>query len=246
MAHVGKDAIRPLLKALDDTPLHVKQLAEMFRKHGDKTKRNGVDIKDLDDRDVVPDGLQNGWKGDGKWYPSEVEKWGKGNRPDPSEYLDDDYVQQHLDKFKDGASKIYFSDSLHTYGPGQADHTTFVFPTSELQKILDETGGDAHAIADRLGIERRWFHEGGDINNPLVDVEVRNFAPDELTNLRMPSGNEAGANENWIPGGYLPTGIPEAIIDIPETATGVGDVFKGDGDYNFGHWPGTGQGLTLS
>lgn len=29
----------------------------------------------------------------------------------------------------------------------------------------------------------------------------------------MPSGNEAGANEFWIPGGKLPTGNLEAVID---------------------------------
>eukprot|EP01084_Bolivina_argentea_P004350 8279_1 len=35
--------------------------------------------------------------------------------------------------------------------------------------------------------------------------------------MRMPSGNEIGANKEWIPGGYLPTGKPEAVIDaIPK------------------------------
>jgi hypothetical protein len=32
-------------------------------------------------------------------------------------------------------------------------------------------------------------------------------------NLRIPSGNEAGANEFWIPGGKLPDGNSEAVID---------------------------------
>jgi len=31
--------------------------------------------------------------------------------------------------------------------------------------------------------------------------------------LRMPSGNEAGANDQWLPGGLLPDGMPEAVID---------------------------------
>lgn len=30
---------------------------------------------------------------------------------------------------------------------------------------------------------------------------------------RIPSGNEAGANPQWEPGGHLPTGIPEIVID---------------------------------
>jgi hypothetical protein len=29
----------------------------------------------------------------------------------------------------------------------------------------------------------------------------------------MPSGNEAGANEYWLPGGRLPEGMPEAVVD---------------------------------
>ena len=31
----------------------------------------------------------------------------------------------------------------------------------------------------------------------------------------MPSGNEKGANAQWIPGGYTRGGIPEIIIDSP-------------------------------
>ncbi|MEJ1089074.1 hypothetical protein WDU99_12195 [Microbacterium sp. Mu-80] len=238
MGKIDVDAIRPLLRALDDAPVHVRQLADMFRKHGNAHKRNKGDITDLDDRDLVPDSLQNGWKSDSDWTPDSVVSW-KGDAPDPSDYLDDDYITQHLDQFKDGASRIYFSDSLHQYGPGQADNSTFVFPTSELQRVLDETGGDAHALADALGMKPEWFHVDNDLNKPLKDVEIRNFAPEELTNLRVPSGNEAGANENWIPGGYLPTGVPEAVIDVPESATGT------KVDYNPGLWPGTGQGLTL-
>ena len=36
---------------------------------------------------------------------------------------------------------------------------------------------------------------------------------DEKLNLRIPSGNEAGANSQWIPGGKLPAGGREAVID---------------------------------
>jgi hypothetical protein len=31
----------------------------------------------------------------------------------------------------------------------------------------------------------------------------------------MPSGNEYGANPQWVPGGYTSGGIPEATIDSP-------------------------------
>lgn len=31
-------------------------------------------------------------------------------------------------------------------------------------------------------------------------------------NLRIPNGNESGANSFWIPGGYTSGGVPEAIV----------------------------------
>lgn len=230
--------VRSLKDALDGMPVHVRQLAEMFRKHGRSQQRNVTDIHDLDSADAL-DLLDKGWKGD--WTPNDVVRAGHGSRPDPSEYLDADYIAQHLARFDDGASRIYFSDSLHTWGPGNRG-TTFVFPTSELQNILDETGGDALALADRLGLEPGDFLDAS--GNP-VTVEIRHFAPDELSGLRLPSGNEGGANAHWIPGGYLPTGIPEAVIDIPDSATGIGHLPSGGSDYNPGLWPGTAEGLTL-
>lgn len=238
---IGTAVIRPLKNSLDELPIHVRQLAEMFRKHGQKQNRNTAGVNDLDVTDV-PDALRDGWKTDSAWDPAEVAGWGKGDRPDPTEYLDKDYIQQHLDQFADGASRIYTSDSLHGWGPGNRG-TTFVFPTAQLQQILDETGGDARELAIRLGLDPTDFLDKN--GNPL-EVELRHFTPDEFDNLRVPSGNEAGANDQWIPGGHLPTGVPEAVIDIPETATGIGDVENGNGtDYNPGLWPGTAESLTL-
>ena len=44
----------------------------------------------------------------------------------------------------------------------------------------------------------------------LVRIDI----PDtKASNIRVPSGNEAGANVEWIPGGELPTGQREAVVD---------------------------------
>lgn len=232
--------IRPILRSFDELPMHTRLLADMFRKHGRAQQRNVTDVQDLDSRDALAL-LDAAWKKDGP-LPDDVAFSVKGKRPSPDDYLDAGYIGEHLDRFKDGASRIYFSDSLHQWGPGN-DGTTFVFPTSELQKILDDTGGNTAQLADRLGLDASDFL---DKNGNPVQVEIRHFAPDELSGLRMPTGNEAGANPKWVPGGYLPTGIPEAVIDIPKSATGFGDVVGGHGsDYNPGLWPGTGQSLTL-
>ena len=48
----------------------------------------------------------------------------------------------------------------------------------------------------------------------------------ELTSsdVRMPSGNETGANDSWIPFGHLPTGIPEGVHEkngLPHFGTDI-------------------------
>lgn len=35
----------------------------------------------------------------------------------------------------------------------------------------------------------------------------------QIKNLRMPTGNEAGANNLWVPGGITKNGKSEAVID---------------------------------
>lgn len=44
----------------------------------------------------------------------------------------------------------------------------------------------------------------------------------EGLNLRMLSGNEAGANSHWIPGGKTDGGVSEAVTDlIPNNPSNV-------------------------
>lgn len=45
-------------------------------------------------------------------------------------------------------------------------------------------------------------------------VSILEIAPERFVNLRVPSGNEGGANANWLPGGYTSGGVPEAVMDL--------------------------------
>ena len=44
--------------------------------------------------------------------------------------------------------------------------------------------------------------------------------PREL-NVRVPRGTEAGANSQWMPGGYLPRGQLEAVLGLGAAKPGV-------------------------
>lgn len=70
---------------------------------------------------------------------------------------------------------------------------------------MKKTGEDPIKLADALGIPRHQLN-----NDSIIRVDVSN---PKNSGLRLPSGNEAGANSQWIPEGKLPNGDSEAIID---------------------------------
>lgn len=66
-----------------------------------------------------------------------------------------------------------------------------------------------------MGFDEEHFAKGGG----LVRIDIKDVTD---LNLRIPSGNEYGANSHWIPGGYTEGGVPEAISDlIPNTMNKV-------------------------
>jgi hypothetical protein len=138
----------------------------------------------------------------------EILKMPKGTRPDPKTYLSQPYIDAHLKEFESGASFFILEENLVTFGRdfiGYPDNTRFVFPSSKVDAILKATGKDISKMESALGIPSGEWQ-----GKLLVRIDVPN--PKGL-NLRFPSGNEAGAGKQFLPGGYLPSGFPEAVID---------------------------------
>ena len=136
----------------------------------------------------------------------------KGKRPAPETYLKRRYIRRHLQNFKAGASCIVSKELLERYhgdSIGKADNSQFIMMKSEMDSVLMRSHGDLSRIEHELGIPAgAWKHR------VLVRIDIPK--PKKLR-LRMPSGNEVGANVLWLPGGLLPTGYKEAVIDrIPK------------------------------
>ena len=136
----------------------------------------------------------------------------KGKRPAPETYLKRRYIRRHLKNFKAGASCIVSKELLERYhgdSIGKADNSQFIMMKSEMDSVLMRSHGDLSRIEHELGIPAgAWKHR------VLVRIDIPR--PKKLK-LRMPSGNEIGANVLWLPGGLLPTGYKEAVIDrIPK------------------------------
>ena len=132
-------------------------------------------------------------------------------RPDPSTYLSAGYIQKHLKKFEGEVVRFYKKSSLDNYGPGNGG-VTFVFPAKEFDKIIAKAGGDRSKLEKILGYDK------GDLGDGLLVKAT--FFNGRKHKARMPDGKEKGSqrNKNWIPGGKLPEGHNEAVINVTELA----------------------------
>jgi hypothetical protein len=132
---------------------------------------------------------------------------GQGNRPDPSTYMSKAQINAHLAKFDDGIVRFTSRAQFQKYGtlgptPG------FAMPKAELSKIITEAKGDMRLVEKQLGLEKGALSEG---DTMIVLIDRKN-----VSDLGIPSGNEKGANSNWLPGGVTSGGVSEAILSLPK------------------------------
>ena len=196
------EKLRALLKLISDLFGKVLETAKSTARRAMSDERGMVDLEKMFGRRKVDapdldDVLTDVQKADIAAMP-------KGARPDPSTYLPADYISVHLDEFSDGATRYMTESNLNKYGIAQRDGTSYVMPKSQVNDLMNATGGDTRAMEKALGLPDGFFDDG------VVRVDVKDPGGN---GLRMPSGNEAGANDQWIPGGKLPTGVSEAVID---------------------------------
>ena len=185
---------RELHDLLDELPLHTKNLSGMFRKHGDKNQRSSHDIDSLDNRLA-------------RYGRHLLESKRRGEElPNPADYLPERYIRQHMDQFGDGVSRFQSLDGYRNYSPFRTDGdgTSFVLPSADVSRIVDKAAGDIRVVEQELGLPRGTFGDG-----PIVVVDFPNATPHHLD---MPSGNETGANDQWVPFGGTEGGVPEAVL----------------------------------
>ncbi|MHB1636167.1 hypothetical protein [Acidiferrobacter thiooxydans] len=126
--------------------------------------------------------------------------------------LAQDFIDTHLAQFGGGVTIFSASTPFGIVGPPGG---TLVMPSSPAATLATQSGGDVGELERLLGLELGTLG-----TNPVrIDIPLPN-------GLRVPNGNELGANEQWLPSGYTAGGIPEATINpaAPGTYT-VNPVF---------------------
>lgn len=130
----------------------------------------------------------------------------KGSRPDPTQYLDPTYITNHLQTFKDHGGGFLFTDAdianpkYTSFNP-----TKFVMAGSDLRSVVTkfQATGDVSILETALGYDSGY----------LVGKEIYMLNLDN-PKVVMPTGNEAGANSLWRPGGLTyPGGMRESVLD---------------------------------
>jgi hypothetical protein len=88
---------------------------------------------------------------------------------------------------------------------GYPDGSLFVMSDDEAFDLLNGCNYDLSAVCKRLMVPvNAWTGQ------KVFAVQIPSV---HIRNLRISSGNEAGADANWIPNGVHPSGFKQAVID---------------------------------
>lgn len=131
----------------------------------------------------------------------EIREIPNGKKPSPEEYLCQETIDFHLQKFEaNGCYKFVSSEPKGILGENDG---VFVTTGTSAKKALAEANGDPRKLEEFLGMPKGYL---GD--DPYI-VRV-----DNPQNLRMPTGNETNAwQDRWCPGGTTVGGVDEALVD---------------------------------
>ena len=131
-----------------------------------------------------------------------------GQRPNPASYMSEAEIKSSLAKFDEGAVRFTRQSDIDSYGTIGPSGGAFVIPMTEFDNLLRNANGKLSVVEQRLGLKIGQLTNG--------DIKALYIKKDEIKNLRIPTGNEAGASRKWIPGGKTQGGVSEAVIDVPE------------------------------
>lgn len=104
----------------------------------------------------------------------------------------------------DDAYQRFIEDNPKLGRPNDACGELFVAPSDEIDKALQESGGDKRKLEQILGLPSNTFGDG-----PLHRIDIQNPCDPSL-DIRAATGEEAGAGEYWNTSVHSDRSLPEA------------------------------------
>ncbi|MDO4302237.1 MAG: hypothetical protein Q4D26_12745, partial [Clostridia bacterium] len=219
----GDDAVKAITKYGDDAAKVISDYAD----DGLKALNKGVTpttINNFADHNVTPDILVESLSKSAdnftldKRISDAVLDMPKGTRPDPSSYLPKSYIDKHLAQFDDGATYLLSYDDYErfyrdTQYIARNDGTLFCMPSNFVDEVKSTANGDLSKLDELLGYDNGFFENA----DTMVRIDI---IDPKKSNISIPNGNEVGANNNWLPGGYTSGGVPEGIVyNVPNNSS---------------------------
>ena len=197
--NAGNDAV---------VPVHNSNLAHVDSEFGPLPPNATVSSRADFNNYISETGItfKEGWSADRVY--DEIINIPHGSRPDPSTYLSDTQIQAHLSTFDEGAVRFASREKVEKYGTA-GNSEAFVLPKKEFDRVVKDSNGDLRAVEIKLGLPKGYLGDG--------DTMAVYIKPEDIKNIRIPSGNEGGANNQWVAGGYTNGGVPEAVVDLSKT-----------------------------
>lgn len=135
----------------------------------------------------------------------------KGSIPNPSTYLDETFITNHVNKFEqEGAGFIVVKNWTENGSYNSMPSRKFVGLRSEMDAVITKykaQGNDWTVLRDELNLGSNTDLSGEEIYYIKIDGNDSRFSFD------VPNGNEGGAIVGeWVPGGYTKNGTTEAAL----------------------------------
>lgn len=102
------------------------------------------------------------------------------------------------------AYKAYVLDKHSLGRKNEKNGELFVSPSEEIDRALQESGGDKRELEQILGLPSNTFGDG-----PLHRIDIQNPCDPSL-DIRAATGEEAGAGEYWNTNVRSDRSLPEA------------------------------------
>ena len=97
------------------------------------------------------------------------------------------------------------NDNFDMYGIGQRDGTSFVMPTSEVDGLMETTGGNPRALEKEFGLP--------DGTSASITWFASTFLSREIMICACRPAMRRAQMISGYRGGFLPRGVSEAVID---------------------------------
>lgn len=115
------------------------------------------------------------------------------------------YIKDWNDSWSEGAIRFASKSQVEKYGT-IGSNEAFMIPKTVFDNLLKESNGNLAYIEKKLSLSDGYLSSNS--TGAYLIKQQDGFE------VKLPTGNEGGANVQWLPGGKTLNGTREGILDL--------------------------------